>query len=66
MNYFAKRSTFHSIMPHPLPLIIQPLFLLVSKVPRDSEQVVRDFNQGLERIRKNGTFDAIMKASGLL
>jgi len=48
------------------PLLIQPLFLLVSKVPKDSEQIVKDFNQGLERIKKNGTFDAIMKASGLL
>lgn len=48
------------------PLIIQPLFLLLSRVPKDSEQVMKDFNQGLERIKKNGTFDAIMKASGLL
>ncbi len=48
------------------PLIIQPLFLLLSKVPKDSEQVLKDFNRGLELIKKNGTFNAIMKSSGLL
>jgi polar amino acid transport system substrate-binding protein len=48
------------------PLMIHPLFVLFPKSLKESGQRVKDFNRGLEEIKKDGTYKAIMKASGYM
>ncbi len=42
------------------PLETHGLYLMASRNIDDGEQIIQDFNRGLERIRKNGEFDRIV------
>ena len=42
------------------PLETQGLYLMASRQIPDGEKIIRDFNQGLDKIRKNGEFDRIV------
>ena len=46
------------------PLIDHKLFLIFSKSSK-SDQKLKDFNEGIKKIKSNGTFDKIMKSHGL-
>lgn len=58
-KHFPKE--IHSLTPLKLKDDIRAIYLLISKKVDNSEQLVRDFNRGLESIIKDGTFDAIIK-----
>jgi len=42
------------------PLETHGLFLMASRQIPDGEKIIRDFNLGLDKIRKNGEFDRIV------
>jgi len=42
------------------PLETHGLYLMASRKIADGEKIIRDFNQGLDKIRKNGEFDRIV------
>ncbi len=48
------------------PLTMHPLFVLFPKCLKESDQRMKDFNKALEEIKKDGTYKAILKASGYL
>lgn len=48
------------------PLTIHPLFVLFPKANKESEQRMKDFNRGLDEIKKDGTYKALLKASGYM
>lgn len=56
---FAKNLVF--MEP---PLEIKPLYIAFSKTAPDYEQKLKDFNKGLDNLKRNGTIGAIMKKYG--
>jgi len=46
------------------PLLVQPLHVMVSRQTQGAEQKLRDFNEGLKKIRADGTLDQILTKYG--
>ena len=42
------------------PLETHGLYLMASRQISDGEEIIQDFNRGLDEIRKNGVFDRIV------
>jgi polar amino acid transport system substrate-binding protein len=53
-------STVNKFTHHPKPLTTSPLHLLLSKKADRAKELNDVFNSGLEKIKKNGTFDQVM------
>ncbi|MCG7499439.1 transporter substrate-binding domain-containing protein [Vibrio sp. Of7-15] len=56
----------NSLTPLKMNDDIRAIYLLISKKAENSKQLVQDFNQGLERIINDGTFDAIIKKHNII
>ena len=46
------------------PFKVNKLYILISKKATNHEQIVQDLNTGLEKMKADGTFDAIMTRHG--
>lgn len=57
----AQHDAFKFMSPH---LSVQTLHMAISKNSPGYERKLRDFNEGLARIRADGTYDAIRDAHG--
>lgn len=56
-----QQDRFEFMSPH---LSVQSLHMAISRNSPDYEQKLRDFNEGLARIRADGSYDAIRKKHG--
>lgn len=56
-----QHDKFEFIEPH---LSVQNLHMAISKNSPDYQQKLQDFNEGLRRIRADGTYDAIRRSHG--
>ena len=56
-----EHERFEFMSPH---LSVQTLHMAISKSSSDYERKLRDFNEGLARIKADGTYDAIRSAHG--
>ncbi len=46
------------------PLSVSPIYLMVSLKSSQREEIINDFNQGLEAIKRDGTYHQILKKHG--
>ena len=60
-HYPGKESAVEFLKP---PLINQPLYLMFSRELQGSSIKVREFNQAIAEMKKDGTTEAIMKSYG--
>jgi len=42
---------------HPKPLVVEPIFLLISRKNKDNKRILESFNKGLRTLKSNGTYD---------
>lgn len=63
-KHFPKE--INSLKPLKINDDIRAIYLLISKKADNADQLVHDFNQGLEIIIKDGTFDAIIKKHNII
>ncbi len=58
----AQQSLFGSV---PAPVKAESLYMLFTRKNKESSELVRRFNQGLQDIKEDGTFDRIVEKYGL-
>lgn len=61
-NYPEEKSNFHLIYP---PAAKQPLYNTISKKYPNAEIIIKEFNQSLEDLKKDGEIEKILKNFGL-
>ncbi|MCG7495710.1 transporter substrate-binding domain-containing protein [Vibrio sp. Of7-15] len=62
-NQIRRNKKNKVVILKPL-LASQPIYIMVGRSLPDGEKIIEDFNRGLDIIKKNGTYDHLLKKHG--
>lgn len=62
-NQIRRNNKNKVVILKPL-LASQPIYIMVGRTLSDGEKIIADFNKGLDIIKKNGTYDHLLKKHG--